>query len=210
MPDLSFQVEGADGCRQCGDAPACFQTSPDRRESRSRRSILSRYAARFSLEVTRRKYTPRIRSACSICLASPAAGDRHCEVFCGRMPIWSCLRSRERPWSTFLCRARSISMWPPRNISMAWRTEKFPSACSSAEQFSMPAPEGGLQVAPISWDKEARFRLPVKTLARHDGILLSQQRMALPAQRCLRPSVSIQSSAWDSDVGRGVGTAFFR
>lgn len=24
------------------------------------------------------------------------------------------------------------------------------------------APEGGLQVAPISWDKEARFRLPVK------------------------------------------------
>jgi hypothetical protein len=25
------------------------------------------------------------------------------------------------------------------------------------------APEGGLQVAPISWDKEARFRLPVKT-----------------------------------------------
>jgi hypothetical protein len=25
-----------------------------------------------------------------------------------------------------------------------------------------PAPDGGLQVAPISWDKEARFKLPVK------------------------------------------------
>ena len=31
-----------------------------------------------------------------------------------------------------------------------------------------------LQVAPISWDKEARFSLPVKRVARHDGLVLSQ------------------------------------
>ena len=46
------------------------------------------------------------------------------------------------------------------------------------------SPEGGLQVAPISWDKEARFKVPVKSLARHDGVVLSQQRVAVPAQRC--------------------------
>ena len=42
----------------------------------------------------------------------------------------------------------------------------------------MPA-NGSLQVAPISWDKEANFRLPVQVWTRDDGRLLSQQRLAV-------------------------------
>ena len=64
---------------------------------------------------------------------------------------------------------------------------------------------GALQVAPIPWDKEARFRLPVKVLARNDGYLLSQQRLALFAPRCFRAPVSIQGRARYSDLGAGVG-----
>ena len=51
--------------------------------------------------------------------------------------------------------------------------------------------DGSPQVAPISWSKEARFRLPVANLARHDGDLLSQQRLAVPAAGCFRALVSI-------------------
>ena len=65
--------------------------------------------------------------------------------------------------------------------------------------------EGGLQVAPISWDKEARFKLPVKVWRDMMESLLSQQRLAVPAQGCLRPSVSIQSPARHSHLGRSFG-----
>ena len=47
-------------------------------------------------------------------------------------------------------------------------------------------PEGNLQVAPISWDKEARFKLPIRIWREMMEILLSQQRLAVSAQRCVR------------------------
>ena len=46
------------------------------------------------------------------------------------------------------------------------------------------------------------IQAPGKSLARHDGILLSQQRLALPAQRRFRPSASIQGPARHSHLGR--------
>ena len=63
---------------------------------------------------------------------------------------------------------------------------------------------------PISWDKEARFRLPVSVLDRDDGPLLSQQRVAAPAPRRLRassPTTSAQRgcATWDAGARRPAG-----
>ena len=43
----------------------------------------------------------------------------------------------------------------------AWR-RRSSGLCAIQRHGFLCSPEGGLQVAPISWDKEARFKLPVK------------------------------------------------
>ena len=59
------------------------------------------------------------------------------------------------------CRAPSISTLPPPSISTALPMAIFLSRfCSAGRAYADG--DGALQVAPIPWDKEARFRLPVK------------------------------------------------
>ena len=43
------------------------------------------------------------------------------------------------------------------------RTEIYRSISFSAARFFMPTDQDQLQVAPISWEKEAKFKLPLKT-----------------------------------------------
>ena len=49
---------------------------------------------------------------------------------------------------------------------------------------------GSMQVAPISWDKEARFRLPVKVWRDMMDTYYPEQRLAVPAPRRFRAALS--------------------
>ena len=61
-----------------------------------------------------------------------------------------------------------------------------------------------LQVAPISWDKEARFRLPVVAWRDLMDALLPEQRLAASAPRHVRSAGGVQAPSRDRHVGRGV------
>ena len=77
-----------------------------------------------------------------------------------------------------------------------------------------------LQVAPISWTKEATFRLPVTTWRELMDALLPEQRLALPAPRRLRPAVRVQDGerafpTWEQALercchGRGADAPYDR
>ena len=162
MPDLSFQVEGAEVVANAATPLLAFKLRlTDANPEQTIHTVALR--CQIQLEVTRRKYT-RGRSgapARSVWRAQPLGPDP-AKSFVDARQSGRAFVHRERRWSIFPCLALSISMWRRPNISMVWRTEKCRFACSSAARFFMPAREGGLQVAPISWDKEARFKLPVK------------------------------------------------
>ena len=71
---------------------------------------------------------------------------------------------RRRRSSTCPCRARSISTSRRRSTFTACRTGDVPlSFLFSGTVFYEAGHERTLVVAPVPWDKEARFRLPVQT-----------------------------------------------
>ena len=64
---------------------------------------------------------------------------------------------------------------------------------------------GTLQVAQISWEKEAKFRLPVRAVEGDDGPLLPEQRLAPRPQGHLRPALRIQVPQRAADLGENAG-----
>ena len=162
MPDLSFQVEGVEVVANAATPLLAFKLRlSDANPEQTIHTVALR--CQIQLEVTRRKYTAedQERLARSVWRTQPLGPDP-AKSFVDARQSGRAFVHREQPWSIFPCRVRSISMWLPPNISTGWRTGKCRFACSSAAPFSMPVREGSLQVAPISWDKEARFKLPVK------------------------------------------------
>ena len=64
------------------------------------------------------------------------------------------------------------------------------------------APEGGLQVAPISWDKEARFRLPVKVWRDMMETYYPNSAWLCLHKDVFERLVSVQGTTRHSDMGR--------
>ena len=67
--------------------------------------------------------------------------------------------------------------------------------------------DGAMQVAPISWDKEAKYRLPVKVVEGLDGNVLSRiQRVAFLAprsfERLYRFKVREGITTWEAALER--------
>ncbi len=86
MPDLNFQVEGAEVVANAASPLLAFKLRlTDRNPEQTIHTVALR--CQIQLEVTRRKYTPKIRCACSIYLANPVAGVRRCAISCGPMRI---------------------------------------------------------------------------------------------------------------------------
>ena len=118
----------------------------------------------IQIEVTRRRYTAGgAGSGCAICSATPERwGQTLRSLLCGPTPAPWCRSSRATPRSICRCPARF-------DFSVA--TTKYFNGLSDGEipvllMFSGTVfyadGEGSLRVAPISWDKETKFRLPLK------------------------------------------------
>ena len=204
MPDLSFQVEGVEVVANAATPMLAFKLRlTDVNPEQTIHTVALR--CQIQLEVTRRKYTPEDQ-------------ERLLDLF-GEPSRWG-QTLRNLLWTHANLVVPSfkgttlVDLPVPCTFDFNVAATKYFDGLADGEvpvclQFSgtvfYASPEGGLQVAPISWDKEARFKAAGKNLARHDGVLLSQQRVAVPAQRCFRPPVSVQSSSRHSHLGRSAG-----
>ena len=163
VPDLDFRVESA--------APVPFAAVPLLAFRIAVTNAVRRRAdlqCRAALPDPDRSDSPplqpkKTRSACSTCSASRNAGARLSATCSGSTSPPRSPPSPEAPRSKYRCPAPSISMSRRPSIFTASKTARFRYASCSAAPYSTTAATAPPQVAPISWSKEARFRLPVET-----------------------------------------------
>lgn len=161
MPDLSFRIERAEAVPHAATPLLALKlrlTTADPAETIHTVAL----RCQIQMEVTRRKYT---------------AGDqeRLLDLF-GEPARWG-QTLRNLLWTHASLVVPSfqgttlVDLPVPCSFDFNVAATKYFDGLADGDvpicvQFSgtvfYPAPEGGLQVAPISWDKEARFKLPVK------------------------------------------------
>ena len=161
MPNLSFQIEGAEVVPHAASPMLAFKlhlTNSDPGE------IIHTVALRcqIQLEVTRRKYTPDDQARLRDLFDEPSRWGQTLKNL-----LWT---HASIVVPSF--KGSTLADVPvPCTFDFNVAATKYFHGLTDGDvpiclQFSgtvfYAAPEGGLQVAPISWDKEARFRLPVK------------------------------------------------
>src|SRR5579862_4507907 len=161
MPDLSFQIEKAE--------PQRFTVAPTllfklRIANAAPNETIHSVALRcqIQLEVARRQYTPEDQSHLKDLFGEP---DRWSQTL--KTMLWTHASVVAPAFQD----TAVVDVPVPCTFDFNVAATKYFHGLAEGEvpvcmQFSgtvfYAAPEGGLQVAPISWDKEARFRLPVK------------------------------------------------
>ncbi len=211
MPDLNFQVEGAEPQRFAAAPLLLFKLRvAEAVAAGAAPTPIHAVALRCQvrIEPARRRYERRGAGAAPrpVRHARALGPDAPPDALDARQRRRPAVR-RRRPSSTCRCRAASTSAWRPRSTSPPWRGASSRSASSSAARSSTRRTSGALQVAQISWEKEAYFRLPAATWRGLMDLLLPQQRLALPPQGRLRPARPVQEPPGPADLGTGAGAA---
>ena len=161
MPDLSFQVEGAEVVANAATPLLAFKLRlTDANPEQTIHTVALR--CQIQLEVTRRKYTPEDQ-------------ERLLDLF-GEPSRWG-QTLRNLLWTHANLVVPSfkgttlVDLPVPCTFDFNVAATKYFDGLADGEvpvclQFSgtvfYAGPKADLQVAPISWDKEARFKLPVK------------------------------------------------
>ena len=161
MPDLSFHVEGIEVVTNAATPMLAFKLRlSDVNPEQTIHTVALR--CQIQLEVTRRKYTPENQ-------------ERLLDLF-GEASRWG-QTLRNLLWTHANLVVPSfkgttlVDLPVPCTFDFNVAATKYFDGLADGEvpvclQFSgtvfYASPEGGLQVAPISWDKEARFKVPVK------------------------------------------------
>ena len=127
----------------------------------------------IQIEVTRRRYTPGIRSGSAIFSASPSAGARRCATAVDQRQRPSCLPSPAAPPSICRCPALSISMSRPPNISRLADGEipvmlMFSGTCVLCGTFR------GIPGCAYFLGEGDEIPSSAEDLERHDGAVLSR------------------------------------
>ena len=201
MPDLTFHVEGAEVVANAATPLLAFKLRlTDANPEQTIHTVALR--CQIQLEVTRRKYTAEDQERLLDLFGEPSRWGQTL-----RSLLWTHANLVVPSFKG----STLVDLPVPCTFDFNVAATKYFDGLADGEvpvclQFSgtvfYEGSDGGLQVAPISWDKEARFKLPVKIWREMMESLLSQQRLALPAQRRFRPPVSIQSEARHSYLGR--------
>jgi len=161
VPDLSFQVEGVGVVPNAAAPLLAFKLRLSNADSEQAIHTVT-LRCQIQLEVTRRKYTAEDQ-------------ERLHDLF-GEPSRWGqTLRSLLWTHANFVVPSFTgstlVDLPVPCTFDFNVAATKYFDGLADGEvpvclQFSgtvfYASPENGLQVAPISWDKEARFKLPVK------------------------------------------------
>ena len=161
MPDLSFQIEGAEVVQHAASPLLAFKL---RLTNSNPQEIIHTVALRcqIQLEVTRRKYTTDDQARLRDLFDEPSRWGQTLKNL-----LWT---HTSIVVPSF--KGTTVADVPvPCSFDFNVAATKYFYGLADGEvpvclQFSgtvfHAATEGGLQVAPISWDKEARYKLPVK------------------------------------------------
>ncbi len=104
---------------------------------------------------------------------------------------------------TFLFIAPSISTWLPQSIFEGLTDGEIPLHLMFSGTVFYADSEDALQVAPISWEQEAKFKLPVRVWREMMDSYYPKQRLAESAPRRLRAPVPVQNSTRNPHLGAG-------
>jgi hypothetical protein len=160
MPDLSFQVEGV---RVVDNAASPLLAFKLRLTDASPEQMIHTVALRcqIQLEVTRRKYRPEDQERLLDLFGEPSRWGQTL-----RNLLWTHANLVVPAFKA----TTLVDLPVPCTFDFNVAATKYFDSLADGEvpiclQFSGTVfyanPEAGLQVAPISWDKEARFKLPV-------------------------------------------------
>jgi hypothetical protein len=161
MPDLSFQVEGAEVVPHAVSPLLAFKL---RLTNSNPEEIIHTVALRcqIQIEVTRRKYTPQDQTRLRDLFDEPSRWNQTLKNL-----LWTHASIVVPSFQ-----GTTVTDVPvPCTFDFNVAATKYFDGLADGEvpiclQFSgtvfYASAEGGLQVAPISWDKEARFKLPVR------------------------------------------------
>ena len=166
MPDL--QLRGRAAPRPVPSRPrrcSSFQLRVDNAEpARPIHTVALR--CQIQIEATRRRYAPEEQARLADLFGEP---ERWGQTL--RTMLWTHASAVVPPFTgddrRSICRCLHLRLQRRGDEVFLRRstTARCRSASSSAARVFYEDADGALQVAPISWSKEARFRLPVASLA---------------------------------------------
>ena len=161
MPDLNFQVEGVEVIPNAAAPMLAFKVRlADNNPDQTIHTVALR--CQIQLEVTRRKYTATDQDRLHDLFGEP---DRWGQTL--RNLLWTHVNLVVPSFTS----TTLIDLPVPCSFDFNVAATKYFDGLSDGEvpvclQFSgtifYANGEGALQVAPISWDKETRFRLPIR------------------------------------------------
>ena len=162
MPELNFQIEGAEVVPHAASPLLAFKL---RLTTSNPEETIHTVALRcqIQLEVTHRKYTSQDQERLLDLFGEPSRWGQTLKTL-----LWTHANLVVPSFKG----TTVVDLPVPCTFDFNVAATKYFHGLTDGEvpicvQFSgtvfFAAPQGGLQVAPISWDKEARFRLPVKT-----------------------------------------------
>ncbi len=203
MPELDFQVEAAEPVALAAAPLLAFKLRISQRAASGPpapiHAVVLRCQIRF--EPAKRRYAAAEADRLRDLFGTP---DRFSQTL--RPMLWTHVSTVVPPFTSEV----TIDMHVPCTFDFNVAATKYFYALEDGEVplallFSgtvfHEVEEAHLQVAQISWDKETSFRLPVRRLARDDGDLLSQQRVALAAQGRVRSALPVQEPTRRADLG---------
>ena len=197
MPDLNFQVESVEVVPYAATPLLSFRL---RVENVVAGEVIHTAAVRcqIQIEATRRSYTPEEQSKMLDLYGEP---ERWSQTL--RTLLWT-HADVVLPQFTGVT---SVNLKVPCTFDFNVAATKYFHGLSGGDlplEFLFSGMvfygdhSGALQVSPVSWQKEAKFRLAAKSLARIDRLLLPEYRVAVPAPRRFRPPQSIQNAPRNS------------
>jgi hypothetical protein len=161
MPDLGFQIEGVEVVANAAAPLLAFKLRMDASDAEQTIHTVA-LRCQIQLEVTRRKYSPEDRERLLDLFGEP---DRWGQTLRNLLWTHASVIVPSFTGSTL------VDLPVPCSFDFNIAATKYFDGLEDGEvpiclQFSgtvfYAGNEGGLQVAPISWDKEARFKLPVR------------------------------------------------
>ena len=161
MPDLSFQIEGAQAVQFAVSPLLGFDLRVTNKGPESIHTIALR--CQIQIEATRRRYDSQDQESLRDLFGEPQRWGQTL-----RTMLWTQV-SVIVPGFTGETRAElPVPCTFDFNVAavkyfQGLQEGEIPLCFLFSGTVFYESPAGGLQVAPISWDKEAKFRLPVKT-----------------------------------------------
>ena len=161
MPELNFQIVGAEVVPYAATPQIALKLRVSNASGEAIHSVALR--CQVQIDVTRRRYTPEEQERLLDLFGEP---DRWSQTL--RSLLWTHVSVVVPPFE----QSTLVDLVVPCTFDFNVGATKYFHGLKDGEiplcvMFSgtvfYARPDGGLQVAPISWDKESRFKLPLNT-----------------------------------------------